>query len=71
MLIKKRVGESMNNSTSVGVHRCEWCGKPVTETPESLNTIKEISILCSDCLDWEVDKKTGGLNITIKGLVIQ
>ncbi len=37
---------------SLNVHRCHWCGESVVETPTSLNIIKQITILCKDCLDY-------------------
>ena len=34
------------------VHRCDWCGDPVTPEVSSLALVKEVTILCSDCLDY-------------------
>lgn len=34
------------------VHRCVWCGVIVTTNPQSLNIVKDVSVLCCDCLEW-------------------
>ena len=34
------------------VHRCNWCGKLVTEEPTSFNLVKSVTIVCDECLDW-------------------
>ena len=36
-------------TTSLYVHCCHKCGKPVTPEPTSLEVIDEVVILCSDC----------------------
>lgn len=36
-------------TTSLYVHRCHKCGKPVTPKPTTLKTTDNIVILCSDC----------------------
>lgn len=53
---------------SLHVYRCHWCGKPVTKEPTSLNVIEEITILCSGCLDWEVNPMDGKMKITLGNL---
>jgi len=35
------------------VHRCNWCGKIVTPENTSLKITDDITILCSDCFDFE------------------
>ena len=52
---KKTMNEKGINH--VQVYRCNWCGKPILDKPTSLRTVENITILCSDCLDWRRDGK--------------
>jgi hypothetical protein len=46
-------GNGKKHEYGMSINRCHWCGKVIVKEQINGHFIHDVTILCSDCFDWD------------------